>query len=70
MRYDSRRDSSAPSTTPETGVPVKCPVCHSSSISTSAKTPDASSYWRCGPCGEIWNAGRHHAPRRQAYPWR
>ena len=43
--------------------PEACPACRSTSISTTAKTPDATSYWRCGSCGEIWNAGRREGER-------
>ena len=45
-------------------LPTVCPACRSAAISTTAKAPDAASYWRCAGCGEIWNAGRRddHAP--------
>ena len=51
-------------------LPVTCPSCRSSAISTTAKQPDANSYWRCGDCGDVWNQGRTReqtAPRRS---WR
>jgi len=35
--------------------PTACPSCGSSSITTTARTPDQDSYWRCITCGEIWN---------------
>lgn len=54
----------------ETKIPSVCPSCRSSSISTSAKSPDASSYWRCERCGEIWNVARRDAVRPGAYRWR
>lgn len=44
-------------------VPTTCPACRSTSISTTAKNPDVSSYWRCGSCGEIWNVSRRHGIR-------
>jgi predicted Zn finger-like uncharacterized protein len=44
-------------------VPASCPTCRSSSIVTTAKSPDADSYWRCTSCGEIWNDSRRQTPR-------
>jgi hypothetical protein len=38
--------------------PSACPACRATTISTAAKSPDQTSYWRCSACGEIWNAGR------------
>jgi predicted Zn finger-like uncharacterized protein len=37
-------------------IPSACPACQSSSITTSAKSPDENAYWRCVKCGEVWNA--------------
>jgi len=51
-------------------VPTSCPACRSSSVSTTAKSPDVNSYWRCGECGEVWNVGRRHEARRGSNPWR
>ena len=48
------RDSSASNA----DYPAACPACHSSSIVTTVKKPDADTYWRCAKCGEIWNVGR------------
>ena len=28
------------------------------SIKTTARRPNADSYWRCEQCGEVWNVGR------------
>jgi transposase-like protein len=50
--------------------PTTCPACRSSSISTTAKNPDVSSYWRCGSCGEIWNAARRTDVRSGVNSWR
>jgi hypothetical protein len=36
-------------------LPAFCPICRSTQITTTAKVPDARSYWRCVACGEIWN---------------
>lgn len=61
------RSSSASGSATE--IPSKCPGCQSSSISTTAKTPDANSYWRCGRCGEVWNVSRRHDLRGGANRW-
>jgi hypothetical protein len=50
--------------------PKACPTCRSSSIITKAKKPDASSYWRCTSCGEIWNQSRHQIGRSEVGRWR
>ncbi len=52
--------------------PALCPACRSKDISTTSKTPDTASYWRCGACGEIWNVGRlKEASRHSSRPtWR
>ena len=47
-------------------VPSSCPVCRSSSITTTAKQPNANSYWRCTSCGEIWNVSRRFGARSSA----
>ena len=52
-----------------------CPACRSSVVTTTAKVPDVSSYWRCERCGEVWNVGRRHdgpRPNRANRPiaWR
>ena len=44
-------------------IPSACPVCESSSVTTTARTPDENTYWRCGRCGEVWNASRRQAGR-------
>ena len=49
--------------------PTVCPACQSSSITTTAKNPDENSYWRCGGCGEVWNASRRDTGRRGGYRW-
>lgn len=60
-RSDSRRPTSGP---------PACPACQSASVTTTAKNPDASSYWRCERCGEIWNVGRRHDRPGGYVPWR
>jgi predicted Zn finger-like uncharacterized protein len=61
----------AASTSPVARVaPTSCPACRSSSIVTTAKSPDADSYWRCTSCGEVWNASRREAPRYGGRQWR
>lgn len=50
--------------------PAQCPACRSSAIVTTAKVPDAASYWRCTKCGDVWNAKRSQAGRQGARQWR
>ena len=50
--------------------PTECPVCQSSSISTTARNPDENTYWRCSGCGEIWNASRRDSLPRGGYRWK
>jgi hypothetical protein len=42
------------------GAPVGCPACGSVDLAMASKTVDASTYWRCRACGEVWNASRRH----------
>ncbi len=37
--------------------PSACPFCQSPAVTAPAKH-DSSTYWRCGTCGEMWNAAR------------
>jgi transposase-like protein len=60
-RSDSARTASRP---------PACPACRSASVSTTAKHPDANSYWRCERCGEIWNIGRRHDRPNRGVTWR
>ena len=45
--------------------PAFCPECKSDDLSTTSKTIDEATYWRCHACGEVWNASR----RRDPEPW-
>jgi transposase-like protein len=47
-----------------------CPACRSSSVTTTAKRPDVSSYWRCERCGEVWNVDRRNERPGRPFPWR
>ena len=38
--------------------PTMCPFCRSPKITTASEKVDATSYWRCEACGEMWNLGR------------
>jgi transposase-like protein len=39
--------------------PTTCPFCRSPRIAaTASKKVDASAYWRCEACGEMWNVAR------------
>src|SRR5438552_14897515 len=62
--------ASMPSASPDHVAPASCPACRSSSIVTTAKSPDADSYWRCTTCGEVWNDSRRQAPRYKMPGWR
>jgi transposase-like protein len=44
--------------------PKTCPFCNSVNINTTSKEVNASTYWRCAACGQIWNAGRLQSGRR------
>ena len=45
----------------------KCPACGGRNLTTTSKTVDASTYWRCLTCGEVWNLKRHAVPSRFSY---
>jgi transposase-like protein len=64
------RENDPPPAGGVTAAAERCPVCRSSSVSTTAKNPDENSYWRCDACGEVWNVGRRLAGRLGASPWR
>jgi transposase-like protein len=53
-------------TTPEKApvAPAFCPACGSRDVTTTSKTVDASTYWRCHACGEVWNVDRREAASR------
>ena len=52
-----------PAPTDAVALPTRCPSCRSLAISTTARSPDEHAYWRCGGCGEVWNASRRDAAR-------
>jgi transposase-like protein len=47
--------------------PTACPFCGSSRITTASEKVDASAYWRCEACGELWNLGRVRPSNRSRY---
>ncbi len=47
--------------------PVICPACRSANTNTTSKTVDASTYWRCRQCGEVWNILRRETANRFGY---
>jgi predicted Zn finger-like uncharacterized protein len=51
-------DRQQPGASAAASPPQSCPSCTSTSITSTAKIPDANSYWRCSRCGEVWNAAR------------
>jgi transposase-like protein len=44
-----------------------CPFCRSAKVTTTSKTHDASAYWRCEACGQVWNVGRNRPANRFGY---
>lgn len=72
MKHSDTRGGSAPLSDPLAPdyTPAGCPACASVAIVTTAKTPDANSYWRCTGCGEIWNASRRQTAQTWRRQWR
>lgn len=72
MKSHEFRDGTAvvPSEAAVAAVPVSCPACKSRSISTTARHPDESAYWRCESCGEVWNAARRETRPAGGSRWR
>ena len=64
----NRSDASSPLTAAVK--PASCPACTSASIVTTAKSPDADTYWRCTNCGEIWNVSRSQKQQYGRRQWR
>lgn len=46
---------------------LDCPFCGSTQTTTTSKSPDDRSYWRCRACGDIWNASRLTASKRRGW---
>jgi transposase-like protein len=67
---DFRDGADAAARATDVRIPTACPACRSRSITTTARTPDEHAYWRCGDCGEIWNASRREADRVRVPTWR
>lgn len=61
--FDTNRQFTTHSMSSSSDLPSVCPVCQSSAITTTAKSPNANTYWRCGKCGEIWNVTRRQLDR-------
>ena len=51
-------------------VPAPCPFCGSSKVMTASEKVDASTYWRCEACGQMWNLGRLKTSSRYGYEGR
>jgi len=52
--------------------PEACPFCASKAVGTLAKVIDASTYFRCQACGEMWNPQRLERtslPPRRGSSW-
>ena len=67
--YEFRNGAGRASSTAAVTLPSLCPSCQSRSISTTARNPDENTYWRCGTCGEIWNACRRKAGSSGGRRW-
>lgn len=49
--------------------PTTCPFCRSPKIGTASERVDASTYWRCEACGDMWNIARlRHSSRYNGGP--
>lgn len=57
-------------TSPAYVTPDSCPTCRRTSIVTTAKVPDAQTYWRCTTCGAVWNSSRVQTQPPQPSRWR
>ncbi len=70
--YDfSHRDPPKPAAAAvEATPPAVCPACKSSAITTTSRKRDENAYWRCGGCGEIWNAARRGSTPSRDQRWR
>jgi predicted Zn finger-like uncharacterized protein len=68
--FNSRTSSDAATPASHEGR-ASCPTCHSVAIVTTAKSPDADSYWRCTACGDVWNDSRRKTtPQYPSRNWR
>ena len=65
-----RFTSVTPTASGAPAMPASCPSCQSTLIVTTAKSPDADSYWRCTKCGEVWNASRMQTDTYGGNRWR
>ena len=52
---------------PASSEPVACPFCKSRDVKTTSKEVNASTYWRCTACGQIWNASRLQQGQRTPF---
>jgi transposase-like protein len=67
--YGNGRAPKAPAAEPDPP-PAVCPACKSSAITTTSRKSDEHAYWRCGGCGEIWNAARRGSSPSRDQRWR
>jgi transposase-like protein len=70
LSHFGKAAASRPRSTGAVTIPTVCPACQSRSITTTARTPDESTYWRCDSCGEIWNVSRRDAGATGVHEWR
>jgi predicted Zn finger-like uncharacterized protein len=43
---------------PELAGPATCPSCHAADLTMTDSAVAAGANWRCGRCGQLWDAGR------------
>jgi len=69
--YDYPNGNAPKSPVAEPAAPPRvCPACKSSVITTTMRKRDENAYWRCGGCGEIWNAARRGSQPSRDQRWR
>lgn len=54
---------------PSPADPTMCPFCGSPEVSTTSAHVDASTYWRCAACDEVWNVARTTETRPRRRQW-
>jgi formate dehydrogenase maturation protein FdhE len=47
--------------------PTSCPFCGSTKVTAAGEKVDASTYWRCAVCGDMWNVSRLRGANRYSY---
>ena len=50
--------------------PTACTFCRALNITAASEKVDASTYWRCETCGQMWNVARLQTSNRYGYEGR